>query len=49
MIFLLMFSYFGQIVIQYFEPSNLTCILIPWFREIGFAIVYGSLILKIYR
>ena len=38
-----------QIIIQYFEPTQFSCLLIPWFREVGFAIVYGALVLKIYR
>ena len=38
-----------QVVIQYFEPTTGTCLLIPWFREMGFAVVYGTLILKVYR
>lgn len=38
-----------QIVIRYFEPSALSCILEPWFRELGFATLYGAITLKIYR
>ncbi|XP_041375052.1 probable G-protein coupled receptor 158 [Gigantopelta aegis] len=40
---------YATIVIQYFEPTTITCILVPWFREVGFSIVYGALVLKIYR
>ncbi|CAH1788353.1 unnamed protein product [Owenia fusiformis] len=40
---------YATVVIQYFEPDTTTCLLIPWFREIGFAIVYGALLLKVYR
>ncbi|XP_013422082.1 probable G-protein coupled receptor 158 [Lingula anatina] len=40
---------YTSVVVQYFEPTTLTCILVPWFREVGFAIVFGALILKIYR
>lgn len=41
--------WFFQIIIQYFEPTTTICIMIPWFREMGFAVVYGSLVLKVYR
>ncbi|XP_046543762.1 probable G-protein coupled receptor 158 [Haliotis rubra] len=40
---------YATVVIQYFEPTTLTCIMVPWFRECGFAIVYGALVLKVYR
>ncbi|XP_074662488.1 metabotropic glycine receptor-like [Tubulanus polymorphus] len=40
---------YSTVVIQYFEPNTQTCLLIPWFRECGFAVVYGALILKVYR
>ncbi|CAL1546891.1 unnamed protein product, partial [Lymnaea stagnalis] len=40
---------YATVVIQYFEPTTLTCLLLPWCREMGFAIVYGVLVLKIYR
>lgn len=31
------------------EASSLTCLLGPWFRELGFAIFYGSILIKLYR
>ncbi|CAE1238648.1 GPR158 [Acanthosepion pharaonis] len=40
---------YSTVVIRYFEPTMLTCLLVPWFREVGFTIVYGVLILKMYR
>lgn len=40
---------YATIIIQYFEPTTTICIMIPWFREMGFAVVYGSLVLKVYR
>ncbi|XP_059140355.1 probable G-protein coupled receptor 158, partial [Physella acuta] len=40
---------YATVVIQYFEPTTTTCLLLPWFREMGFAVVYGVLVLKIYR
>ncbi|XP_067907860.1 metabotropic glycine receptor [Heterodontus francisci] len=36
-------------VILYFEPSIFRCILLRWVRLLGFAIVYGTVILKLYR
>ncbi|CAG5128767.1 unnamed protein product, partial [Candidula unifasciata] len=39
---------YATVVIQYFEPTTTTCLLLPWFREVGFAVVYGVLVLKIY-
>ncbi|KAL5005951.1 hypothetical protein ScPMuIL_017109 [Solemya velum] len=43
------FLLYATVVIQYFEPTATTCLIIPWFREEGFCIVYGALILKIHR
>ncbi|CAG5119668.1 unnamed protein product [Candidula unifasciata] len=40
---------YATVVIQYFEPNTTTCLLLPWFREVGFVFVYGVLVLKIYR
>lgn len=42
------FLYCPQIV-GYFEASVLTCCLRFWFREIGFSISYGALLLKTWR
>lgn len=39
----------SQVVIRYFEPTTMTCLMEPWFRELGFSIFYGAIILKIYR
>lgn len=38
-----------QIIIRYHESSTTTCFLEPWFREIGFAFTYGSIVIKVYR
>lgn len=43
------FLLYFTVVIQYFEPSASTCIAIPWFRELGFTIVYGILNLRLYK
>uniref|UniRef100_A0A673LI32 Probable G-protein coupled receptor 158 n=1 Tax=Sinocyclocheilus rhinocerous TaxID=307959 RepID=A0A673LI32_9TELE len=37
------------VMIQYFNPSVFRCILLRWLRLLGFAIVYGTVILKLYR
>uniref|UniRef100_A0A6P6Y6X6 Uncharacterized protein LOC113794354 n=1 Tax=Dermatophagoides pteronyssinus TaxID=6956 RepID=A0A6P6Y6X6_DERPT len=37
------------IIIRYYESSTITCFLEPWFREIGFAFFYGSIVIKVYR
>ncbi|CAG7687436.1 unnamed protein product [Allacma fusca] len=31
------------------QPSNATCIIEPWLREMGFSLCYGAIVLKIYR
>ncbi|VDM30832.1 unnamed protein product [Hydatigera taeniaeformis] len=36
-------------IVMYFQASSSTCILLPWFREVGFALMYGVLIVKLYR
>ncbi len=42
-------SLYHQVMIQYFNPSVFRCILLRWVRLLGFAIVYGTVILKLYR
>ncbi|XP_026854068.2 probable G-protein coupled receptor 158 [Electrophorus electricus] len=37
------------VMILYFHPSVLRCILLRWLRLLGFATVYGTVILKLYR
>lgn len=36
-------------LVHYFEPSSVTCLLEPWLRELGFSIFYGSILIKLYR
>ncbi|VDL92430.1 unnamed protein product [Schistocephalus solidus] len=36
-------------IVMYFRPNDLVCILLAWLREIGFALMYGVLIVKLYR
>ncbi|KAL1005988.1 hypothetical protein UPYG_G00066480 [Umbra pygmaea] len=37
------------VFILYFRPSTFRCILLRWVRHLGFAIVYGTVTLKMYR
>ncbi|KAI4898321.1 hypothetical protein NFI96_008326 [Prochilodus magdalenae] len=37
------------VMILYFQPSVFRCILLRWARLLGFATVYGTVILKLYR
>uniref|UniRef100_A0A1A8FK26 G protein-coupled receptor 158 n=1 Tax=Nothobranchius korthausae TaxID=1143690 RepID=A0A1A8FK26_9TELE len=37
------------VMILYFNPSVFSCILLRWVRLLGFAILYGTVILKLYR
>ncbi|XP_077997430.1 metabotropic glycine receptor-like [Glandiceps talaboti] len=40
---------YGAVVTRYFSPDTLICFLVRWLREWGFAVAYGTLILKTYR
>lgn len=43
-------SIFGlQVGLHFFSASTVRCLLEPWFREMGFIICYGAIILKLYR
>ncbi|XP_061695396.1 metabotropic glycine receptor-like [Syngnathoides biaculeatus] len=37
------------VLILYFHPSVFRCILLRWVRLLGFAIMYGTVVLKLYR
>ncbi|XP_078280619.1 uncharacterized protein gpr179 [Rhinoraja longicauda] len=37
------------VFILYFQPSVFRCVLLRWARMLGFAIIYGTITLKIYR
>ncbi|VEN58619.1 unnamed protein product [Callosobruchus maculatus] len=39
----------ATVVVKFFQPSIVQCLLEPWFREMGFVICYGAIILKLYR
>ncbi|XP_071083633.1 probable G-protein coupled receptor CG31760 isoform X2 [Haliotis cracherodii] len=43
------FFLYCPLVVGYFEASVVTCCLRFWFREIGFSISYGALLLKTWR
>lgn len=38
-----------KVVILYFHPSVFRCVLLRWVRLLGFAIMYGTVVLKLYR
>ena len=40
---------YSTLLLQYFEPSPPTCLALPWFRELGFTLVYGTLNLRLYK
>uniref|UniRef100_A0A1I8FE27 G_PROTEIN_RECEP_F3_4 domain-containing protein n=1 Tax=Macrostomum lignano TaxID=282301 RepID=A0A1I8FE27_9PLAT len=40
---------YATVFLMYLQPSYEICFMIPWFREIGFAVTYGTLVVKIYR
>ncbi|KAM9323015.1 LOW QUALITY PROTEIN: metabotropic glycine receptor-like [Pholidichthys leucotaenia] len=37
------------VMILYFSPSVFRCILLRWVRLLGFAVMYGTVVLKLYR
>lgn len=43
------FVVYSQGVVLYFLPSVFRCILLRWVRMLGFATVYGTITLKLYR
>uniref|UniRef100_A0A1I8I2D2 G_PROTEIN_RECEP_F3_4 domain-containing protein n=1 Tax=Macrostomum lignano TaxID=282301 RepID=A0A1I8I2D2_9PLAT len=36
------------VFLMYLNPTYEICFIIPWFREIGFTITYGTLLVKVY-
>lgn len=38
-----------QVGLHFFPASTARCLLEPWFRELGFMVCYGAIILKLYR
>ena len=39
----------SQLIVSYFKPTGIRCIIRPWLKHIGFALVYGPLALKTWR
>lgn len=40
---------YASVLVHYFRPTSLTCLLVPWLRELGFSIFYGSILIKLYK
>ncbi|XP_053200998.1 probable G-protein coupled receptor 158 [Panonychus citri] len=43
------FLLYITVIIRYYEPTQITCFIEPWFREVGFGLCYGSITIKLYR
>ncbi|KAI9541617.1 hypothetical protein NQZ68_028123, partial [Dissostichus eleginoides] len=43
------FFCFTRVMILFFQPSVFRCILLRWVRLLGFSVMYGTVILKLYR
>ncbi|XP_071530006.1 metabotropic glycine receptor-like [Panulirus ornatus] len=40
---------YSTIFLRYVEPTVVLCMVEPWFREVGFILFYGAIVLKLYR
>ncbi|CAF0872115.1 unnamed protein product [Didymodactylos carnosus] len=40
---------YASVIVDSFKPHVVVCLLMPWLREVGFTIVYGTLILRVYK
>ncbi|CAF0741892.1 unnamed protein product [Adineta steineri] len=40
---------YASVIIDSLGPHGIVCLIMPWLRELGFTIVYGTLILRIYK
>ncbi|XP_066975830.1 metabotropic glycine receptor isoform X2 [Macrobrachium rosenbergii] len=40
---------YSTVFLRYVEPTVILCMIEPWFREMGFALFYGAIVLKLYR
>ncbi|KAG8274934.1 hypothetical protein J6590_097049 [Homalodisca vitripennis] len=40
---------YASVIVHSFSPSIERCLFEPWFRELGFIVCYGAIILKLYR
>ncbi|KAI6646704.1 G-protein coupled receptor [Oopsacas minuta] len=43
------FLMYTTLIVEFFPPSSVTCILSPWFFYPGFSLAFGSLIIKSWR
>ncbi|CAH1779938.1 unnamed protein product [Owenia fusiformis] len=39
----------GEVIVSCFPPSEVTCMVTPWFRHVGFALTFGAILLKTWR
>ncbi|XP_038068972.1 probable G-protein coupled receptor CG31760 [Patiria miniata] len=37
------------VLVSYYEPTVATCMLLQWFKEVGFSILFGAVLLKTWR
>ena len=42
-------TFFSQLIVSYFKPTDISCVIKPWLQHIGFSLVYGPLALKTWR
>ncbi|CAF1403470.1 unnamed protein product [Adineta steineri] len=40
---------YASVIVDSLGPHGIVCLIMPWLRELGFTIVYGTLILRIYK
>ncbi|CAF1064959.1 unnamed protein product [Adineta ricciae] len=40
---------YASVIVDSLGPYGIVCLIMPWLRELGFTIVYGTLILRIYK
>ncbi|XP_077983046.1 putative G-protein coupled receptor CG31760 [Glandiceps talaboti] len=43
------FILYSGIIVEYFQPNDVTCMLLPWVRHLGFTLAYGALLFKTWR
>ena len=42
-------TFYSQLIVSYFKPTDISCVIKPWLQHIGFSLVYGPLALKTWR
>ncbi|KAI3387776.1 hypothetical protein SNEBB_007117 [Seison nebaliae] len=40
---------YTELILRHFDPNDYICFLLPWLREIGFTLIFGTFILKLYK